>query len=1021
MKKSTLTLLLLATVLLANAQPFKFTRPYGAVETDINRGYRIIPTQDGNYVVAGEWNGQGYLMKLNCKGDSIDRKTYTAVVGGNSVITDVLELPNGDLLVGGQCDHCVPGDTTGKVIVFQTDANLNYKPSPGVKKFLPPVTGPLMTTGEAFPDTKLAAASDGFYVLSITHCLSDPAPFGCWNSEDSYITKMDNSLNIQWQKLLDYKNGFIFHYENNPQIRATPNNLYVSRWGNNLFSTVPDSSAVQKTDLNGNPLVSKTFRGRIFNISLNPAGTVLTCAGDTGSVAWLAHLDANNLNVLNDTTLTQPTGLSFFDVQYSSDGHLLAGSRHVEPSALRSRIYRMESDFEILNIDTIPNPDNITNMGVTDIWPTNADGSRLVSCGIRGFYNRTFFHAVSDCEPFNLALANVNHVTCNGFSNGSVTLALSNGYGPFQYRRGTGNWQNNNTFNNLAAGTYTFFARDGNGNVLSLEVTIAQPPALTIAASVNLNVITVTAGGGTPPYEYRLGISGAYQTSPVFDSLANSAYIVTVRDANGCSTSTTALVNVPALQISSAATGQILCFGEMTGEITVTATAGVSPYWYSLNDSPLQSGNVFSGLAADSYDIKVTDSQGNTKTNTVTITQPPALAVSLVVNQSTITANAAGGTPPLQYSLDGQNYQPSNVFNDLNDDAYTVTVKDANGCTMEQSATVATPPTAAFSASPTSGCGPLTVQFTNSSSANATSFSWQFPGGTPATSTAQNPTVTYVEAGTYSVTLTASNATGSNTASQTNLITVLPDPEAEFDYTSDGTTYTFTNTSENATAYLWHFGDGNASTETDPEHNFAGSPCAERNVTLVAFNTCGTDTATLFIPHTDPVSPTAEFSYSGLDLTVAFTSSSQFAETHLWDFGDSNMSNEKDPVHIYASPGEYLVTLIVKEICGILSDSAEQTVILTVAAGELSWLTHFRLFPNPNAGVFTLEINGEPQSELAVSMFNQVGQLVDRQILDFKTGRLQERFDFGDLPPGIYTLQVLAQGEAKYVKVAVTK
>ena len=873
MKNATFLLwALLLAARTAHAQSYTFTRPYGTIQTDINRGQKIIATQDGNYLIAGEWNGLGYLMKVNCKGDSLDRKTYLAEVGGNYKLTDVLELNNGDILVGGQCDHCVPGDTTGKVVVFQTDAGLNFKPATGVKKFLPPVTGPLMTTGQALPDTRLAAAADGFYILSLTGCLTGPGTFGCWNAEDSYVTKLDPSFNIQWHKLLDYKNQFIFHYENNPQIVSTPANLFVARWGNNLFATLPDSSAVQKTDLSGNALVSRTFRGRILGLALNPAGTVLTCAGDVGEVAWLTHLDANTLNVLKDTFLDTPQGLTVFDVKYSSDGHLLAATQHVEPSAVRSRVYRMDSGFHILGIDSIPNPDNFTNMGITSVWPANGDGSHLVSCGIRGFYNRTFFHARNDCLPFNLTVANLKHVTCNGAFNGSATLSAGNGFGPFQYSKGNGIWQNSGTFNSLSAGDYMLSARDGNGNVLSIPLTITQPPLLTVSA---------------------------------------------------------------------------------------------------------------------------------------------------VVNQTSIIVTQNGGVPPMQYSLDGQNFQTGNVFTGLNSGNYTVTVKDANGCTASQSVVVTSAPTAAFSANLTSGCAPLAVQFVNNSSANATSFQWAFPGGTPAGSAEQNPLVTYSTPGTYPVTLTAINAAGSNTASKTGFITVFPGPEAGFDYSSDGAAFTFLNTSEFATFYLWNFGDGNGSTETDPTHTFSGSVCDAREITLVAINSCGADTATLVIPSVDPVQPDAAFTFTANDLTVTFTNAAANAETCQWDFGDGNTSSEKNPVHTYANPGTYPVKLTVTEVCGFISDTAVQTVVLTTAASEPSWLDGFRLYPQPNRGVFTLEIQGRPQAVLSFALFDATGRRIDSQALDFGSGSLSQQFVFERLPAGLYTLQVSARGESKYVKMVV--
>jgi PKD repeat protein len=77
-----------------------------------------------------------------------------------------------------------------------------------------------------------------------------------------------------------------------------------------------------------------------------------------------------------------------------------------------------------------------------------------------------------------------------------------------------------------------------------------------------------------------------------------------------------------------------------------------------------------------------------------------------------------------------------------------------------------------FTSNVTSGCAALTVNFTDQSTGTPTSWSWSFPGGTPSTSTLQNPTVVYNTPGTYSVTLTATNSTSNDSQTQTNYITV---------------------------------------------------------------------------------------------------------------------------------------------------------------------------------------------------------------------------------------------------------
>ncbi|MBU3659937.1 MAG: PKD domain-containing protein [Flavobacteriales bacterium] len=90
-----------------------------------------------------------------------------------------------------------------------------------------------------------------------------------------------------------------------------------------------------------------------------------------------------------------------------------------------------------------------------------------------------------------------------------------------------------------------------------------------------------------------------------------------------------------------------------------------------------------------------------------------------------------------------------------------------------------TSPVASFTSTPTSTtCTGQTVQYTSTSTGVPTTYAWSFPGGTPATSSAQNPTVTYATAGTYNASLTVTNSLGSNTSNQTNYITVNATPVA---------------------------------------------------------------------------------------------------------------------------------------------------------------------------------------------------------------------------------------------------
>jgi PKD repeat protein len=169
-----------------------------------------------------------------------------------------------------------------------------------------------------------------------------------------------------------------------------------------------------------------------------------------------------------------------------------------------------------------------------------------------------------------------------------------------------------------------------------------------------------------------------------------------------------------------------------------------------------------------------------------------------------------------------------------------------------------TAPTAAFSGTPTNGDAPLNVQFTDASIDAPTSWSWNFGDG--GTSTAQNPSHTYNAAGSYTVTLTVSNAYGSDGETKTNYITVTQPgvaPTANFTGTPTSgdmpLVVQFTDTSsENPTSWSWNFGDGGTSTAQNPSHTY--SAAGTYNVTLTATNAYGSDVETKngYITVTDP-------------------------------------------------------------------------------------------------------------------------------------------------------------------------
>jgi len=172
---------------------------------------------------------------------------------------------------------------------------------------------------------------------------------------------------------------------------------------------------------------------------------------------------------------------------------------------------------------------------------------------------------------------------------------------------------------------------------------------------------------------------------------------------------------------------------------------------------------------------------------------------------------------------------------------YFVRLTVANACDTvytETEISVFSAPEASFIAENVQGCASLSAAFSNLSSGSYTSLIWLFPGGTPGTSNLENPTVMYDQPGVYDVTLIAEGALASDTLIQQALVTVLPQPVPDFSFLAVGNQVIFTNLSTNATTYNWDFGDGNGSTDSNPQHTFANN--GTYSVTLNAQNAyCG--------------------------------------------------------------------------------------------------------------------------------------------------------------------------------------
>ena len=235
-------------------------------------------------------------------------------------------------------------------------------------------------------------------------------------------------------------------------------------------------------------------------------------------------------------------------------------------------------------------------------------------------------------------------------------------------------------------------------------------------------------------------------------------------------------------------------------------------------------------------------------------------------------------------------------------------------------------PKASFTADHYSGCNPLRVTFTNSST-GATSFYWDFGNSytTTTTSTSTTTSTAYTTSTKYTATLVAINGSATDTARIT--ITVYDTPVVHF--TADtigcvGSPIHFHDGSTLSTSgsgsYRWNFGNGDTSSSQNPTYNYSAT--GTYPITLKVTNSAGCFSFLQKINYvTIYGNPTASFTADstiicGPSGVTNFTNTSTGAATYTWYFGDTYTSTATNPHHTYSGYGSYNVKLVAKSTAG---------------------------------------------------------------------------------------------------------
>ncbi|MFN8415256.1 MAG: gliding motility-associated C-terminal domain-containing protein [Cytophagaceae bacterium] len=446
--------------------------------------------------------------------------------------------------------------------------------------------------------------------------------------------------------------------------------------------------------------------------------------------------------------------------------------------------------------------------------------------GLFAFCTQTV--TVSEPPPIVITLNNQTNNFCFGQTNGSLDIDVSGGAPALPYSYTWSNGATTQDISNLANGTYSVTVRDGNNCPATASYDIISPSAITLSGSTSSPTcagtgngsIDLSVSGGTSPYTYAWS-NGA--TTEDISGLNAGSFSVTVTDATGCTgTQSFNITNPPSINLTHTEVSPT-CNGGTNGSINLSVAGGTAPYIYSWSNG--SSTQDLSGISAGTYSVTVTDANSCSNNTSITLTEPTAITATSVITNVTcnggtngavnITAGGGAGS----YTFTWSNGATSEDISGIAAGNYSVTIRDANGCTNNFNFTVNEPSAITTSASTT----PI-----NCSGGTTGGIDLTVGGGTsPYTYLWSNGNTTQdlsnIGAGTYTVTVTDANsctATFSQTLTTPSAISAfavvtdvacLGGNNGSIDLTVSGGTAPYT--------YLW----SNAATTEDVSGLVAGN------------------------------------------------------------------------------------------------------------------------------------------------------------------------------------------------------
>ncbi|MEZ4721442.1 MAG: gliding motility-associated C-terminal domain-containing protein [Flavobacteriales bacterium] len=696
-----------------------------------------------------------------------------------------------------------------------------------------------------------------------------------------------------------------------------------------LLVNVTGNSPQCNGDTTGSAIATPSGGTTPYTFLWSTTETTDSIGGLSAGTYTVTVTDSNGCTATGFAIIANPTVLS---VAMSSSNNDCFGDSTGSATANASGgtgAYSFDWSNGVVGAVGDPNTINTLPAGTYTVTVSDANGCQVID-------------SVTLTQPtaISIVFAGDTAVECNGDATADIIATGSGGTGVITYAWNTG--ATTQFLFNVAAGTYTVTATDGNGCTAVDSIIISEPAVVVASALLDSNAscngaadggATASGAGGTPGYTFGWN-NGA--TSASLAGVVAGTYSVTITDVNGCTDSASVTISQPTALVATATLdSNAACNGGSTGGATATEAGGTGPYAYLWSNAATTAS--ITGVVAGTYSVTITDVNSCTDSASVTISEPTALVATATLDSNAgcngtatggATATEAGGTGPYTYLW--SNAATTASITGVVAGTYSVTITDANSCTDSASVTISEPTALVATATLDSNAG---CNGTATGGATATEAGGTGPYTYLWSNAATTASITGVVAGTYSVTITdANNCTDSASVTisePTALVaTATLDSNASCNGTATGGATAAETGGTGPYTYLW--------SNTATTASISGVAAGTYSVTITDANSC-TDSASVVISEPAALVATATLD-SNASCNGTATGGATATETggtgpyaYFW----SNAATTASITGVVA--GTYSVTVTDASNC---TDSASVVIsepaLMTVAANILA-------------------------------------------------------------------------------------